>query len=1081
MLRCRIFTGLVAIGLCVAISQGQVQTLYVDDSVDVSGDGLSWDTALQTIDEALALADTGTTIRVGEGTYTPALPEVRQDPREATFLLIDGVILEGGYAGVGADDPNDRGCLSYPTVLSGDLAGDDGPFPMNRDDNALHVVTALGDVTSATVVDGFTIRGGQAGFVSAGIEPRDQVSSNAGGGIWLSGASPVFRNVIIEDNASGGGVIDLFQEIILSGGHGGGVYCEDGAPSFVRCIIRNNSCGAGQRAAFSEGFVGPTNGGAGGGGYFLRSQPTFISCEVTGNASGRGGDGIGTPFGCAAGGAGGSGGGLALVDCDTVTVVNSLIALNLAGTGGAGGTYEETSCIGGPGGSGGGLWLIDSPSVTVINSTIADNNAGAGGLSEESPIDGIGGGIGGFLSNVTIRNSILWGNTSPSVQGEFAQVIGVTPTFAATTVEGWSGVYTCATCDGLDPQFVGTFLEYHVAASSPTIEAGDNALLPPDTGDVDDDGDTSELLPLDLDGFGRVVDADADQNAVVDRGPYERQTDCNENGVPDSVDIESGFSQDCQPNGIPDECDIADGTSTDQNENGIPDECEEFFLPGDLNCDGVVDTNDIVPFCIALEDPNSYYEFYDCDIMLADINGDESIDDTDRFLFFELLGLADCNLNCVPDDEDIAEGDSEDCNENGIPDECELNVETDCNENGLLDECELADGAPDCNENGILDECDLASGYSYDWNENGIPDECESFEPGDMNCDGVVDIGDVFPFCLALNDPNNYYEYYPYCDLALADLDRDEEIDADDKVLFFELLGYRDCNDNCIPDFEDIGEGISQDCNENGIPDECDILEPGADCNENLIPDDCDIASGASADVNGDGVPDECETDCDGNGLPDAYELLEGLASDCDGDGLLDRCAIAEGLSADVNLNGVPDECETDCNGNGLPDSYELSAGLAEDCDGNGVPDDCQADSDGDGFIDACDNCPSVPNPDQVDADGDGLGAACDDDDDEAGQEPPPVDERDSLVRAILAAIQAGNAAGDDAEVARLRALLEQLEAGLMIDPNDINPPDDSAQDPPENEVPLDVCPLTACFLLTATLAGLWTHRRRRG
>ena len=40
-------------------------------------------------------------------------------------------------------------------------------------------------------------------------------------------------------------------------------------------------------------------------------------------------------------------------------------------------------------------------------------------------------------------------------------------------------------------------------------------------------------------------------------------------------------------------------------------------------------------------------------------------------------------------------------------------------------DCEpVAEG--DCNENRIPDECDIASGYSDDANENGVPDECET-------------------------------------------------------------------------------------------------------------------------------------------------------------------------------------------------------------------------------------------------------------------------------------------------------------------------------------------------------------------
>ena len=52
--------------------------------------------------------------------------------------------------------------------------------------------------------------------------------------------------------------------------------------------------------------------------------------------------------------------------------------------------------------------------------------------------------------------------------------------------------------------------------------------------------------------------------------------------------------------------------------------------------------------------------------------------------FWFAVAIQDCNGNGIPDDEDIAEGTSQDINLNGVPDECE-----DCNENGLPDECDL--------------------------------------------------------------------------------------------------------------------------------------------------------------------------------------------------------------------------------------------------------------------------------------------------------------------------------------------------------------------------------------------------------
>jgi hypothetical protein len=86
------------------------------------------------------------------------------------------------------------------------------------------------------------------------------------------------------------------------------------------------------------------------------------------------------------------------------------------------------------------------------------------------------------------------------------------------------------------------------------------------------------------------------------------------------------------------------------------------------------------------------------------------------------LRVGDCNANGAHDSLDVDGGTSEDCNDNGIPDECE----PDCNDNGVADGCDIASGtSADCNFNAIPDECDIASGESEDCNDDGRPDECD--------------------------------------------------------------------------------------------------------------------------------------------------------------------------------------------------------------------------------------------------------------------------------------------------------------------------------------------------------------------
>ncbi len=121
-------------------------------------------------------------------------------------------------------------------------------------------------------------------------------------------------------------------------------------------------------------------------------------------------------------------------------------------------------------------------------------------------------------------------------------------------------------------------------------------------------------------------------------GPGGGEGDCNANSVPDACDIASGYSDDCNGNAVPDECDIANGTSEDTNGNGVPDECEGQ-VPGDMNCDGAVDFDDINPFVLAISGQAAYEaEWPDCEWLNADVDGDGTVDFDDINPFVALLG-----------------------------------------------------------------------------------------------------------------------------------------------------------------------------------------------------------------------------------------------------------------------------------------------------------------------------------------------------------------------------------------------------------------------------------------------------------
>jgi hypothetical protein len=88
--------------------------------------------------------------------------------------------------------------------------------------------------------------------------------------------------------------------------------------------------------------------------------------------------------------------------------------------------------------------------------------------------------------------------------------------------------------------------------------------------------------------------------------------------------------------------------------------------------------------------------------------------------FMRGLCAKDCNENVIPDVCDIESETSADCEGNGIPDECE--DQTDCNNNGKRDACDLYTGTSlDCNDNEVPDECDT------DCQPNTVADECDLY------------------------------------------------------------------------------------------------------------------------------------------------------------------------------------------------------------------------------------------------------------------------------------------------------------------------------------------------------------------
>ncbi len=207
--------------------------------------------------------------------------------------------------------------------------------------------------------------------------------------------------------------------------------------------------------------------------------------------------------------------------------------------------------------------------------------------------------------------------------------------------------------------------------------------------------------------------------------------------------------KDCNDNGVPDVIDIATGASLDLNNNGIPDEC----------CDGVQDVtmqinvgedDQSIAQCTSLAQVSMVNQNY-CALVGASF---EVVYPSGPFP--GSYGGPLVPLGFVPFDAPVSYGDNFFLN---IPILDALAGEYVCLEitlhadNGseyevcctftICVEIPEETGCKDCNNNGVPDVIDIADGTSDDLNNNGIPDECNNGIVGDTNGDGQRNIADV--------------------------------------------------------------------------------------------------------------------------------------------------------------------------------------------------------------------------------------------------------------------------------------------------------------------------------------------------
>ena len=378
-------------------ASSQAKIIYVDDNAPgPTHDGSSWADAYNYLQDALADANSSSKpveIRVAQGIYTPdstsAEPNGTGD-RGATFQLINGATLQGGYAGFGEPDPNVRGLELYESILSGDLGGNDidvnDPCDLidepTRAENSYHVVTASGTDNTA-VLDGLTITGGNINSWGPWRYKDDY-----GGGMMNWDGSPTINNCTFSANSArvGGGMANFRSSLTLTKctfSHnyafedGGGMHNYDGSSSIIsHCTFRGNAASSGggvynergsssiRNCSFRQNAAG---GGGGGGVYNSLSNLKLTDCTFLENVSKAEGGGISdTSYGSPRGAA---------------TLTNCRFIRNSAVKGGgmciAHSRPTLTNCmfIGNSADFGGATALCDSAIATYSRCTFAANSA----------------------------------------------------------------------------------------------------------------------------------------------------------------------------------------------------------------------------------------------------------------------------------------------------------------------------------------------------------------------------------------------------------------------------------------------------------------------------------------------------------------------------------------------------------------------------------------------------------------------------------------------------------------------------------------------------------------------------------
>lgn len=185
--------------LCTASVVHAQRVIYVDDSAPAGGNGTSWGTAfndLQVAINSITAPGPDIEIRMGQGVYIPGGTASARDLRYELKLPLGGsaitVAIKGGYAGVGAANPDAHDPTAFASVLTADVLGNDDLANFTTwSDNRYYTLALFG--AKRVVLDGLQIRGGVyngvvAHYEFADVDIRDcRFERNIGPALWRVG------------------------------------------------------------------------------------------------------------------------------------------------------------------------------------------------------------------------------------------------------------------------------------------------------------------------------------------------------------------------------------------------------------------------------------------------------------------------------------------------------------------------------------------------------------------------------------------------------------------------------------------------------------------------------------------------------------------------------------------------------------------------------------------------------------------------------------------------------------------------------------------------------------------------------